>query len=180
MSKPIRWMFALNIALLLIWGMCKMYNSHKSPDAMTPAMRQMAVAGEQKGVIRVSEVERDMGILDQLNKSHTISDSDIDWGVGLIQTSLSRTYGGAFARMTVLNEWRMAKQLTPLQHEKIFQTVKPLLHDRDNNVVSMAMQILKGLKDPRSVSCLLPLLDSPKAEVRKDAQQALAKLGYKQ
>lgn len=142
-------------------------------------LRATAAKMEQSKIMPAEEYSKLVSIGDRANSSGEISEDDLNYLVQSLEETRSEVGKPAYVHLHVLADMACVKKFKPGQQDRILKASMPFLSSKDPMDQRGAIEVLKSQRYPGAVAEVLPLLNSPKENIRKTARDYLALVGYK-
>lgn len=131
---------------------------------------------EASGVMNAQDFVRWQYITDDVVKTGTISDSDLNWMLRIMRNPQTAMNDPQIVHGDVLGTLTHLRQIPAAQEEKIYSATLPLLSSDKKLDKLYAAKMMRKLNDKRAVPYLKPLLNDPDPDVQLLAHRALEKL----
>ncbi|MDX2065506.1 MAG: HEAT repeat domain-containing protein [Fimbriimonadaceae bacterium] len=170
---------ALLSVVVIIAGLAVGCQSAPELSPTAKAMRAEDAAGFEKiGGLPQSDYLKIRTIGDAVKRSRTISDSDLDYALGLLKL---KTREPGISMFTVLAVLSSVHNYTPRQSDQLIADLGPIIAGPDpkgdpGNVRRMAAVVLSRTGDERAIKIIQPLASDSRPHVKRDAEKSLSRL----
>lgn len=108
----------------------------------------------------------------------TISESDLNWAIGMLQTPswTGRLSDAQQRHLEVMVSLKRLRSFAPGQKEQLYEATAGFLTSRDNYERIGAMAVMRAIKDKRAVPAVSALLNTQDSFTRQMADKTLAGL----
>jgi len=177
-KKALIVLVALNVVALVGYGILRAMSSPKASTTVSPTERQTAEKMEASRLMTKEEYLRFRALIDQTKANGGMSDQDLDFVLQTLKRRDANSTRPTYIHLEAAAAISCIKSFKEGQKERAFQASIPLYASSDAYDQRAAIAIAETLKDPAAVPYVLPLLDSPKTNVRDHAKAYLASVGY--
>lgn len=130
------------------------------------------------GVMDAPDFVKWQYLTDNVVRTGTISDGDLDWMLHIMDNPQTATNDPQIVHGNVLGTLTHLKQIPKSQEDKIYNAAIPLLSSDKKLDKLYSAKILGKLQDKRAIPHLKPLLKDSDPDVQLLTRRALKKLGY--
>lgn len=178
--KPIFWLISLNLLLFCGFGIHRIYKSRQANDADEQAIKYVAETYERLNVMPQEDYRRVVQLRESIKQTNSISDTDLDWWIELVNRPPASTSAATSRRLIALKvNFRSPTQITPQQKDRLFDLAKSYLPAQGASTgpdIFFGVALVSSLDEKRAAPLLTPLLNrAPASLVRQMSEKLLKK-----